>query len=264
MTPLTPSRLLQRLDAEIAAERDPLRADVKRAERAAYCARQGRGKEAQQALEEIRKRYDARPNVEVSAWVSLVESLLSYFGDMGPASIDKMRRARALSQAAGLTQLQALTSSWLAQMDYLRLDIASLSKNLSAALTLAQEGNHPAQARSALVMAQALHTAKRLDLALPWYERARKHATEDGDDATVSALMHNMAWIRTTNMRNALLTGEPDDGQGCMSSLRPSQLGPTTRLPTLRASIRTYHSFTLRSCHVKTGTRSPWISTKDT
>jgi tetratricopeptide (TPR) repeat protein len=211
---LPPSRLLQRLDADIAAERNPFRADILRAERAACLARQGETAAAARAIADLHERYDVRPNIEVSAWVSLAESLLSYFSDMGPAALDKMRRSRALSEAAGLLQLQALSSAWLAHMDYLRLDLSSMSKNLVSALILASKENHSAQARAALVVAQGYHTAVRLDLALPWYERARWHALEIGDDATVSALMHNMAWIRTTNMRNAALTGSPDDGEG--------------------------------------------------
>ena len=211
---LPPSRLLVRLNAEIAAESNPFRADLRRAERAAYLARQGHAKEAREDLALLHRRHDARPTVEMSAWISLAEGLLGYFGDPSQHALDKMRRACALSTAAGLSQLQALSSAWLAQLDYLRLDLPAMSKNLVCALKLADKDNHSAHARAALVMAQGFHTAERLDLALPWYERSRVHAVDHGDDATVSALMHNMAWIRTTNMRNAALTGSGDGGEG--------------------------------------------------
>jgi tetratricopeptide (TPR) repeat protein len=214
MTTLPPSRLLTRLDAAIAAERDPFRADLLRAERATYWARQGQAEEARTELDALHKRYDGRPNFEMSAWLSVAESLSSYFSDSGPVAPDKMRRARALSEAANLPQLQALSAAWLAHMDYLRLDLPAMTVHLAQSLKLATPENHAARSRANLVMAQAYHVADRLDLALPWYSKAREHAVSDGDDATISALMHNMAWIRTANMRNAVLTGSTDSGEG--------------------------------------------------
>jgi tetratricopeptide (TPR) repeat protein len=211
---LPPSRLLTRLNADIAAERIPLRADLLRAERAAFLARQGQIEEARRDVVDLQQRYANRPSVEVSAWLSLVESLISYFSDMGPAAMDKMRRAHALSKAGGLLQLQALSAAWLAQMDYLRLDLQSMASNLATSLKLAESKNFAARSRTCLVVAQAFHTAGRLDLALPWYTQAREHANACGDDATISALMHNMAWIRVVNMRNASFIGTSDRGEG--------------------------------------------------
>ena len=88
---LGPSRLLTRLDADIAAERDPLRADLLRAERAAYLVRQGQSDLAKSELATLHQKYDGRPNVEMSAWLSLADSLASYLSDLAPVAIDKMR-----------------------------------------------------------------------------------------------------------------------------------------------------------------------------
>jgi hypothetical protein len=209
-----PSRLLLRLNADIAAEKNPFRADLFRAERAAYQARRGYSVESKKDLADLHDRYDRRPIAEMSAWISLAEGLLGFHGDPGHSAQDKLRRARALSEAAGLTQLEALSSAWLAQIDYLRLDLSSMSKNLVAARQLADQDNHSAHARAALVIAQGFHTSMQLSRALPWYDLCRKHAVIQGDDSTLSALMHNMAWIRATNMRNASLTGSSDDGEG--------------------------------------------------
>jgi hypothetical protein len=40
-----------------------------------------------------------------------------------------------------------------------------------------------------------------LDLALPWYQRVHIHATEEGDDTTLSALMHNKTSLRAQELR---------------------------------------------------------------
>jgi tetratricopeptide (TPR) repeat protein len=207
MNKLPTSRLLARLDTAIVAERDPLRADLLRAERAAYLARQGETDGAKKELAALHQKHDGRPNVEMSAWLSLAESLVSYLSDMGPVAPDKMRRARALSQAAGLTRLHALSSAWLAQMDYNRFEIDLMAQHVGESLMLAPIEHHAARSRASLVVAQALHLSGRMDLAAPWYKRARDHAVADGDEATTSALMHNMSWLRMHAARQEVLTG---------------------------------------------------------
>ena len=240
----TPSRLLTRLDAEIAAQRDPLRADCLRAERAAYLVRQGHADEAKAELGALHQRHDGRPNVEMSAWMNLVESLLSFFSDMGPVALDKMRRARALSEAAGLTQLHALSAAWLAHLDYGRHDFVAMAFHVTQALRLAATDHHAARSRASLVIAQGLHLAGHPKLAAPWYKRARDHAVADGDEVTTSALMHNMAWLRMHALRQARMTGGGEaagPGFALMemdSIVQYDQLIGTTSLESLKPILR--------------------------
>ena len=212
---MKPSRLLLRLEAGIGSAKSMLEADCLRAERAAYLARLGRFDEVQAELAALHERYDVRPNVEISAWVNFVEGVEIHSRDMGRAARDKILRAHALSGAAGLPQMRALSAAWLAHLDFLLADVASMTRHADEALTLAHESHDAARARANLVVAQGYHQGGRLDLALPWYFRARKHAISDGDDAMVSALMHNMAWLRASNLRQEELlrsqtTGEND------------------------------------------------------
>ena len=198
---MKPSRLLQRLEAEIAGARSQLEADFKRAERAAYLARVGRFEEARAEVGALQWAYADSPNVRISSWLNLVTGLVEHFSDMNPAARDRILRASALSVAANLVQLQALSAAWLAQMDYLRGDPSSMVRRVSESLRLAEDNDHSTHARAALVVAQAYHLAGRIDLALPWYSRVRIHASADGDEATLSALMHNMAWLRGQRLR---------------------------------------------------------------
>jgi hypothetical protein len=206
-----PSRLLKQLDASIGAAATPLAADCLRAERACYLARQGRLDEAKAAVVELRRQYESAPNIAMSAWLSLAEGLESYFRNLGGASRDKVLRAHALSAAGGLVKMQALSAAWLAQMDFTRLDVQSVALHVKQALKLAAPQDNPARGRASLVLAQALHVARRLDLAMPWYRRAHTHATAQGDDSAISALMHNMACMRLDNLRQAKLTGLGDE-----------------------------------------------------
>lgn len=195
------SRLLGRLDTDIKAAPTPFAADCLRCERAAYLARQGETDEVSRELEALRKRYSARPNSELSAWLHLIEGLLCHYRDLSSNARDKLTRAHALSAGAGLKRLQALSAAWLAHLDYLRMDAASMARHVAEALSLASADHHAALARAKLVVAQAYHDGGRFDLARPWYDRARLHATADGDDATLSAMIWNMASLRVAGWR---------------------------------------------------------------
>lgn len=202
------SRLLHALDARIARTRDPVQADCLRAERATLLARQGHLEQAQAQLELIRARHAARPNAVVTAWVCLGEGIATYFRNLDPRARDRLLRALALGEAAQADQVVALSSAWLAQLDFAALSFDELLVHLPHALKHAKPDHHAALCRASLVAAEAFHWAERIDLALPWYARSRQHATTEGDESMLSALMHNMAWLKVTEYRRQRLCGE--------------------------------------------------------
>ena len=201
------SRLLSALDARVAECRDPLEHICLRAERAALLARQGHLEEARTELAAINARYDKRPNALVSAWTNFAEGLVIYFSSLDGAARDKLKRSLALSEAVGADLIQPLSAAWLAQMDFASLDFEPMMKHIGTSLRHAGPEHHSARSRACLVTAGAYHWAERVDLALPWYERARRHATAEGDQPTISALMHNMAWLRTAEARRQSVEG---------------------------------------------------------
>ena len=206
--------MLARLGAEMAAAAMPLRADCKRAERAAYLARLGRFDEALSAIQEVQQRYDRTPQIEVSIWLNIAQGLFDYFNNVGISKNDRLQRAYALSSASGHDALRALCAAWLAQWSYVRFDAEALAGYVREAFELSSPEHHSARSRASLVAAQALHLAGRSDLAKTWYLRAREHAAAESDDTTISALMHNMAWLRMLAMRHAVLskTGQANAG----------------------------------------------------
>lgn len=208
------SRLLRRLNAQVVGAGDPHAADCFRAERACFLARQGYFGEARRSIEALRSRYASHPDAEMSVWLNLAEGLLSHFAELGSIAHDKVMRAHALSAATGLVQLNALTAAWLAQMDFAKLDADKLALHVSQSLRLSDLKHHSARTRACLVIAQALHLAGRWDLASPWYTRTRLHATEEGDDLSISALMHNMVSMRLDYFRQITLTGRGDAREG--------------------------------------------------
>ena len=248
--PMKPSRLLARLDAEIASAVTQVAADCKQAERAGYLARMGRIDDAKAVVAALHQRYDQRPHIEVSVWTHLVEGLIGHFSDMDPGARQKIQRAHALSTAAGLKPLRALSAAWLAHMEYLRVDVDHMKRGVDDALLIAAKDHHSALARTSLVIALALHCGGRSELARPWYAHARNHAAVEGDDLTISALMHNMAWLRAHDMRCSLLDGHSaaEDSQHALLSAESlahydALIGSeslTALTPILTAQILTY------------------------
>jgi hypothetical protein len=207
---LKPSRMELRLEAEIAGAATAIETDCKRAELAGYHARLGRFDEARSTLAALHQRYDSRPNVAISSWVNLVEGLIGHFSDMDPAARDKVLRAHALSTAAGLTSMRALSAAWLAHMDYCRLDVLAMSEHVRESFRLSILTHDETRSRACMVVAQALHLSGKYTQSVAWYQRVRLHANRNGDDATMGAMLHNMAWLHMATMRQEKFTGIVD------------------------------------------------------
>jgi len=205
------SRLLSTLDAAIAAAPQPVQADCLRAERAGLLARQGQMAEARAALSALQAQYAGQPNMSVSAWLSLAEGCVSYFSDLNRSARDKMSRAYALGTAARETRLRALSTAWLAHMDYVDHDLEAMARRIGECFELAEPEHHAAQARACLVVAMAYHFGGRFDAAQPWYAKTRQHANIEGDEAMLGAVMHNMGGLLADESRQTLLRGLKDE-----------------------------------------------------
>jgi tetratricopeptide (TPR) repeat protein len=204
-----PSRLLTQLAERIAATRDPVEAACLRAQRGVYLARQGKYGEAQGIVDAIRGQFGERPNAEVTAWISLVEAVSHFYSQPGPKALDRLRRAHALSRAINHPLLVPLCAAWLAHIEFNANRMEPMLQYAVEALRLAQPEHHAALARVSLVIADAFHYAGRFDLAKPWYAAVREHALAEGDDAMISAMLHNVAAFRANEVRLADAFGVP-------------------------------------------------------
>lgn len=215
------SRALARLDAAIAAADDPHDATCRRAERAALLARHGQLDDARAELAAL----PASPPARVKAWISLAEGLVRYFSDLDTGARESVQAAYEASAATRQTQLHALAAAWLSLMDYVRHDVPNMTRHLSQALQLASADDHATRSRACLVAALGYHHAGREDLALPWYHATRRHAVSEGDDATLSALMHNMAWLRGNEARLASIFGgqQPEQVRNALMGAESTQ-----------------------------------------
>jgi hypothetical protein len=220
---MTP-RALQRLDAAIAAAHGPGASACLQAERAALLARMGQFEQASAVLKQLRAQQERAPQPALAAWLSLLEGLIDHYRDFGRQARERIARAHALAGVARDRPLLALAAAWLASMDYAYGDLAGVARHAAESLQEAAGDHHAARARACTVVAQSYHWCGRLDLAQPWYQRAREHATADGDEAALSALMINRAWIIGVQLRLQSIFRE-GEGAPDASAFRQALLG---------------------------------------
>jgi tetratricopeptide (TPR) repeat protein len=214
------SRLLDRIEARIAEARDPVRHACWRAQRAIYLARQGSHDAVVAEVQAIRDAFGTRPQAEVTAWVSLAEAVNSFYSHPGPQALDRLKRAQALARAIGHVELQALCAAWLAHLEFNANRMEPMVQHAAEALRLAGPDHHAALARASLVVADAYHFAGRFDLAKDWYAAVRQHALAEGDDAMISAMLHNVATFRASNVRVSELFSTLDQQQAVFAMLQ--------------------------------------------
>jgi tetratricopeptide (TPR) repeat protein len=244
-----PSRLLTQLAARIAATADPVEAACLRAQRSIYLARQGKRDEAEAIVRAIRDEFGRAPSAVVTAWISLAEALNHFYSNPGPQAMDRLKRADALSRAMNHPVLVPLCAAWLAHMEFNANHMEAMLQHAGEALRLAQPVHHAALARVSLVIADAFHFAGRFDLAKEWYAAVRDHALAEGDDAMISAMLHNIATFRANNVRLSDAFGAKDTGLAARAMLEAEStknfdigIGTTSLslfVPLLRAQLLT-------------------------
>jgi tetratricopeptide (TPR) repeat protein len=161
----------------------------------------------------------------VTAWISLVEAVSRFYSQPGPKALDRLRRAHALSAAMNHPVLVPLCAAWLAHIEFNASRMEPMLQYAVQALRLAQPGHHAALARVSLVVADAFHYAGRFDLARPWYAAVREHALAEGDDAMISAMLHNVAAFRASKTRLTDSFGAADMAETARAMMEAESTG---------------------------------------
>ena len=220
------SRLMATLDAAIAAAANPVEAKCLRAERAGLLARQGQLEAAKNVIDELNAQLAWQPSTPLRAWVALAEGLHGYYSTLGLEAQTSIEQAYMLARDQGaLKRLHALAAGWLAHMAYAHEDMARAATLVREALNVALPEHRGARARAALVAGYAYHYAAGNTRAQPWYEASRRHAIAEGDEAHLSALMHNQAALRASQARLALLFDATGDHAAQSDAVSHALLG---------------------------------------
>ena len=209
------SRLIRDLEATIRSTSDPLIWARSMCRLALHFSRQGEEAQAVEVIVTVRAKFEGSIGPEVAAWLMLAEGVLNFSkGDLG-SSADRLKRSYAIASAANIVHTKAVCAAWLAHMALNTRRFEEMASYLREALTLARADDHHARSRACLVLADAFHYAGQFASARPWYEKARLHALGEGDEAAVSAMLHNVAAFRTANVKlaDALGTRMPEEAK---------------------------------------------------
>jgi tetratricopeptide (TPR) repeat protein len=225
------SRLLATLNAQARSTRDPVHWARAVCRAASHFARHGQTKEALTSIGVVRAQFGPELQLEIASWLMLAEGVLHFFQWKTTEAYDRMRRAYGLAVALKTESALPSCAAWMAHIEFNAGAYDKMVDHLKEAITSAPDTDHQALARASLVMADALQLTGNYPLAKPWYERARQHATAEGDEATVSALLYNVAAFRAANVRLADTFG--------------FDKGPDAHRATMEASSSTNYDFAI-------------------
>ncbi|MBQ0961899.1 hypothetical protein KAK06_23380 [Ideonella sp. 4Y11] len=185
------SRLIDSLDAAIAACQDPAQADCLRAERAAAQARSGHLAEARFMLKGLRVQAQRRGRSALAAWVPFLAGMIEHFEALSPQAIDHFGEAQQRAADVGLPRLQALALAWMSLCHFNARRFGGMVDTMVAAGQLDAGRDLGVQARLCLVRADASRLAGLHARAQQLYLRVRHSAMSQGDTAMLSAMAHN-------------------------------------------------------------------------
>lgn len=176
-------------------------AAVARAELAALWAREGAFEIAESAVRELRLVFGDGRSGPVTVMMMLAEGITIYFRDLEPEARGRVLGAQALSIAGNDKSLIALTSAWLAHIDFNLHRQEQMATAIGRCLDSLEPQSVAARFRLALTLGDAFMVCADADAAKDWHAVARSAAVALGDHAAISALMHNRAALGVYNAR---------------------------------------------------------------
>ena len=197
------SRLLVELEAQSKITKDRVAWSRVMCRIAIHHARQGNPDRANEYIQAVRKHYGVELHHVVASWVMLAEGILHFTKAEMDKAYDRLRRAYGLAVALRTESARPLCAAWMALAEFNASKYDLMVEHLTEVFRDANEIDHQARGRACLVLADSLQVAGSFELARPWYEMTRQHAVAEGDQATLSAYLYNVAAFRTVNLRLA-------------------------------------------------------------
>lgn len=185
------SRLLARLDAELVGCRSQSRWVEIHAERACYFAKVGRFSEAKSIIQQLRKKHGEALLGRGIVRVMIAEGLVHYFENVSVSARDRFFRAYLVSTLTGDPDLGRLACAWVAHVDFDQGAYVDAFSNLEKAFDGLERTELAALSRVGLILGDAYLYVGERQRAQFWYERARHAAVDEGDQASLGAVMYN-------------------------------------------------------------------------
>lgn len=197
------SRLLETLTKDAKAATTPEAWSRALCRSAIHLARQGSRADAHFLIQRVRTAFGKDLHIDVASWVMLAEGVLHFSKAEMFQAYDRIRRGYGLAVALRTETARPTCAAWMALIEFNACKYDEMFEHLAEALADAPPDDHGALGRACGVVADAYQLAGRYDCSRPWYEKTRLHATAEGDQATLSAMLYNVAVFRTANLRLA-------------------------------------------------------------
>lgn len=204
------SRLIQRLEQQIAQCDDPLALECLKAERIGVLARHGLLDEARAGLQSVRQQNQRLRRVRLAGWIALVEGLIDHFESLAPSAALHFEQAYKHAVRARDVEVQALAMAWLSISSLNASALEAFASQIAQAIHLARPEHHAVWARIGLVLGDTYRFAGDEPSALRWYARARQAAAMEGDASMMSAFLHNQSAMRSASIGLDDATGQCD------------------------------------------------------
>lgn len=203
------SRYLSKLQQELAQAVTPTDESVVLGKMAFHYARLGKTANAVDIIRKVRSSTirEIENSPAVVCWINLAEGVISHYQATTSEARLKFERSRAVAKSLGIRRVAAISSSWLALSNYLSEELKSFVNNSIEAINMVDDENYSAISRLSLNTALCFHYGGEVGSAGNWYQRCRLAAVADGDEATLAALIHSMAWMSVSTKRNEQLLG---------------------------------------------------------
>jgi hypothetical protein len=171
------------------------------AELGCYWARVGEFEKAEELRSDLRRFFGDGRSVRVSILIMCIEALIAYFRELNPQARDRMARAALLSTAARDSNLIALTSAWMAHIDFNLNRFESMASAIGSCLSHLGSNDASTECRISLVLGDAFLFAGATNCSNIWYQRARAAAGMAGDQAAIGAFTYNRAALHVSAAR---------------------------------------------------------------
>lgn len=203
------TQILARLRRDLDCSVDPVNRAELSAQIAAYLARVGKFEEARQLVNTIRQHFGQGQSGRVTVWLMLAEGLIQHYEGLNPIALERIRGAQVLGLAMGYSTIVALASAWKAHIEFERSDFKEMFTSLHLATKNVGADEHDAQARLAMVLSNAFLIAGNREQGHLWFKHGHRHAVENGDQASIDALLYNraaflLARLRTLNCKETV------------------------------------------------------------
>jgi hypothetical protein len=204
------SELLRRIELALASSGDPHHRGELLARKAIYLARVGEFAASKQLALDLRRDFSVEMHPRIVILVILLEGIIDHYENLGQRGQDRITGAQLLSLASGDPNLISQTSAWRAHIEFEKSNFGEMVAAINRVHGEEVKSDQEARARVARVLADCFSLIGDRSQSKKWFEIARKHALDIGDQAMVDALIYNGVAFGLARLRSESCFGVLD------------------------------------------------------